>query len=119
MSARTEVVAFLRENTDLKVEDYAPANAAAITAPTVYVTQNSIEWGLTVGLFQVGLTLSLVVPYEDYKRAEDALDDTVFDLLAALDGLPSITGTATRSVFGDKVHGYEISLTLPLKKETE
>ncbi|KFD43151.1 hypothetical protein IU11_14005 [Cellulosimicrobium sp. MM] len=119
MSARSTLVEFLREHTDLTVLDYAPENYTVVKAPTLFVTpEMSIEWGESFGLYKADMALALVVPFEDFRRSEDALDSHITDVLDALDGLPASTGTATRVVFDDKKHGYEIKLSLLVKKES-
>ncbi|WP_163187017.1 hypothetical protein [Cellulosimicrobium sp. SL-1] len=125
MSARTTMTAYLRENTDLTVLDYAPENYAAITDATIFVAPDmEIRWGgniddLAFGAYEVDMVIVLVVPYEDYRRSEDALDGHIADALNALDRINDVRAArATRVVYADKKHGYSINITMLAQKES-
>lgn len=89
-----------------------------VTRPTIGVWQQSFtrrpDWG--EDHVQVGLEVWVVVPTEDPDKADDALDEGLDDLLAALKPLGWVDWTdAQRGILNDTTHGYNVTVTAVAK----
>ncbi len=114
MSARTE----LREALAAALPAYRVTGSKGVldgvTRPTVGVWQQSFtrraDWGKDH--VQVGLEVWVVVPTEDPDKADDALDEGLDDVLAALAPLGwADWSECQRGVLNDTTHGYNITVT--------
>ncbi|SEM73404.1 hypothetical protein [Cryobacterium luteum] len=68
------------------------------------------------GAHDIGFTVTISSPHDDFEKAEDALDDQVNTLIHALDGLGIAWTTAEKVLDGTRL-AYDITLTLISKKE--
>ena len=114
MSARTQ----LREALAAALPAYRVTGSKGVldgvTRPTVGVWQQSFtrrtDWGKDH--VQVGLEVWVVVPTEDPDKADDALDEGLDDVLAALAPLGwADWSECQRGVLNDTTHGYNITVT--------
>lgn len=63
------------------------------------------------------VVLTVVDPHEDQTAAENALDDSVLELVTAIDTLPKINWTNAEKVLVDPYLGWDITLTVITEKE--
>ena len=72
-----------------------------------------------IGDYLATFALWVITPGIDPKRAEDALDDILDDVILALDGITFVSWTtAERSTFGDaQAPAYRIDLTVITSKD--
>ena len=118
MSARTELKAALAA----ALPNYRVCGSRGVmdgvTRPTVGVWQQSFtrrpEWGLDH--VQVDLEVWVVVPSEDPDKADDALDEGLDDLLAALKPIGWVDWVnCQRGILNEVTHGYNVTVTAVAK----
>jgi hypothetical protein len=64
------------------------------------------------------VTITIIDPHTDQVRAENALDDSVLELVTALDSLPGLTFISAKKVFADETYlGWDIETTIHSRKE--
>lgn len=84
----------------------------AVTRPTIMLWQTLVERLEQISLDRLKVTLELwvLVGAEDPAKADDALDDALGEVIAALHDLDWIDWTsAERGVLLDRFHGYRIT----------
>lgn len=71
-----------------------------------------------IGNLRHRVILTIADPHEDDVKAENALDDSVLELVTALDGLAQISWSTARKVaVQDPYIGWDIELSVITKKE--
>lgn len=114
MSARTDLAAAL--TTALPAFRVSGFNDQidAVVRPTVMLWQSSLERLEQIGHDRLRVTLDLWVltGREDPEKADDALDDAMELVVAALLPLTWVDWTnAERGVFLERFHGYKLTVT--------
>lgn len=117
MSIRTELVDFLTANLsdEYAIQPYA-SDFGDLKDLTVAVETTSYGPGPSSGVWAASVTVYVVAPFEDFARAEDALDAAVPEVLNALDDVEHISLTADRVVIAEKHHGFKIETTFAVAK---
>lgn len=120
MSIRTELVDFLAANLS---DNYVIApyvdDFGDLKDLTIAVETTSYGPGPSSGVWAASVTVYVVAPFEDFARAEDALDVAVPDVLNVLGGTNHISLTADRVVIADKHHGFKIETTYTVDKTAD
>lgn len=120
MSIRTEVVDFLVESLpdSYVVMPYVPTagDYGDIKDLTVSVETTRYDQGPSAGVWTVATAIYVVAPFEDYERAEDALDEAVTTVLLAMEKTANVSLAAERVVIAGKHHAFKIDTTFPLNK---
>lgn len=91
-----------------------------ISKTTVVLKHTQMERLAEAPLGQLRNTVILTVadPHQDQIRAENALDDSVLELVSAIDTLVPINWTAAQKVLvNDTYLGWDITLTVITNKE--
>jgi hypothetical protein len=92
----------------------------AITVTTVILKQNTVARSPIAPKSQlaIGLTMTVVVPVTDPKKAEDALDDATTTLAFILEGIPNLTWSpANRAEISSELPCYDIPIEYTTQKE--
>jgi len=112
MSARSHV-ADVVEATGFRVIP-APVDLDAVTAPTVVLYREKVEPSpAALGKRLSTLAVWVLDPRQDPRAAEDPLDASLDDVLAALDSDASLAwAEAERGTYADKWPAYRITLTI-------
>ncbi|MGV8851715.1 MAG: hypothetical protein ACOH1M_03995 [Rhodoglobus sp.] len=64
------------------------------------------------------VTITIIDPHTDQVRAENALDDSVLELVTALDSLPGLIFVSAKKVFAEETYlGWDIETTIHSRKE--
>lgn len=120
MSIRTEIVEFLATNlSDAYVIQPYTDDFGDLKDLTIAVETTSYGPGPASGLWAVSVTVYVVAPWEDFGRAEDALDAAVPDVLSTLEGTDHISLTADRVVIAERHHAFKIETTFALAKSAD
>jgi len=122
MTARTEVVTQVSGlPLNVNVMGYA-RNVDAITEPTVMVRVDQVDHDQAARVWRrYTVALLVIVPQTDVlPAAEDELDNLLEDVLHQLEQptTPLTWSTAKRAVFQDVWPCYEVTLSVPITKET-
>ncbi|MBH0054482.1 hypothetical protein I6E74_09925 [Salinibacterium sp. SWN139] len=71
-----------------------------------------------IGHLQHELTITIIDPHTDQVRAENALDDSVLELVTALDSIPGLIIKLAKKVFTDETYlGWDVEITTFSRKE--
>jgi len=92
-----------------------------ISQTVVIVKHSRIEKlpAAPIGHLQNTVTLTIVDPHADEVKAENALDDSVLELLTAIDGHERINWSLAEKVaVKDPYIGWDITLTVITEKES-
>ena len=122
MSVRSELAALLKPllPASIKIID-VPRSIDGIEAkrPVVMLFRESrAKAPNALGDYLDTFTMYVVTPGIDTRRSEDALDDTLDQVIEALDTITWLNWTnAERSIFGDnQAPAYKITLTIAYNK---
>lgn len=122
MSVRSELAALLKPllPASIKIID-VPRSIDGIEAkrPVVLLYRESrAKAPNALGDYIDTFSMYVVTPGVDVRRSEDALDDTLDQVIAALDTITWLNwSTAERSIFGDnQAPAYKITLTIAYNK---
>lgn len=122
-SVRAQVAALLQPlitGNRWSVKPYTVKQLQTISRPTVFIEHTGIdpEPVAPVGMVNNTCVVTILSHLLDYQLAEDALDEKVMQLVAALDGSPVLNWQTVRKVeVKDTYLGWAITLTLTTAKE--
>lgn len=112
MSARAYVADVL-EPTGFRIVA-APVDLDAVPAPTIILYREKVEPSTAaLGMRLSTLAVWVLDPRQDPRAAEDPLDASLDDVLAALDSDTSLAWSeAVRGTYADKWPAYQITVSL-------
>jgi hypothetical protein len=94
-------------------------NVDTLSAPTVIVRLRSIEPApnISAGSNLLNFLVTIAVPTSDLDKTEEALEDAVFGLLAALDDLPAFLWSGAEKRTYDQSLSWDINVTVTSRKD--
>lgn len=98
----------------------APSLPETLKSVTVVFTQKTITklQQAPSGHLSNEILITVIDPHSDPVRAENALDDSVLELVTALDSLPGLTWSEARKVIvSDTYLGWDITTNVISRKE--